>query len=26
VYNAPPPINMAALICCLKATFALLIW
>ncbi len=26
MYNAPPPINMAALICCLKATFAVLIW
>jgi len=26
VYNALPPINMAALTCCLKATFALLIW
>jgi hypothetical protein len=26
VYNAPPPINRAALTCSLKATCALLIW
>jgi len=24
--KAPPPINMAALICCLQATMFLLIW